>query len=126
LRGGAGNDILVAGAGNNTLYGGRGHDLLIGGRGHDTLIGGPGPDTIIDTKGAALVRTGKNTGPRDDFVYTRDSRADDVVICGSRHTIVVADKGDKVRGRCGLVIRRGPIRQPERAIELAGQSLEGP
>jgi hypothetical protein len=116
LRGLAGNDVLVAGGGNNKLFGGPGNDLLVGGSGHDVLDGGPGADTIIDTRGPALVRTSKRPGRGWDYVYVRDGHADDTVICGSRHTIVVADKGDKVRGHCGKVIRRGPIDQPKPLI----------
>jgi hypothetical protein len=116
LRGLGGNDVLVAGGGNNKLFGGPGNDLLVGGSGHDVLDGGPGADTIIDTRGPALVRTSKRPGRGWDYVYVRDGHADDTVICGSRHTIVVADKGDKVRGHCGKVIRRGPIDQPKPLI----------
>ena len=76
------------------------------------LDGGPGADTIIDTRGSALVRAGTKTGRGWDYVYVRDGRADDTVICGSRHVYVVADKGDRVRGPCGEVIRRGPIGRP--------------
>jgi RTX calcium-binding nonapeptide repeat (4 copies) len=112
LRGLGGNDILLAGSGNDTLFGGLGDDLLVGGSGHDMLDGGPGADTIIDTRGPALVRAGTKTGRGRDYVYVRDGRADDTVICGSRHVYVVADKGDRVRGPCGQVIRRGPIGRP--------------
>lgn len=62
------------------------------------------------------MRTGTKTGRGWDYVYVRDGRPDDTVICGSPHTIVVADKGDRVRGRCGTVIRRGPIGQPSPPI----------
>lgn len=111
LRGLGGSDIISGGSGNDTLFGGAGDDLLVGGSGRDVLDGGPGADTIIDTRGAALVRTGTKTGRGWDDVYVRDGHAADTVMCGSRHTIVVADKGDPVHGRCGVVIRRGPIGQ---------------
>lgn len=112
LQGLGGDDILRAGSGNDTLFGGRGADLLLGGAGRDVLSGGPGADTIIDTRGPALVRTGADTGRGRDFVYVRDGRADDTVICGSRRSYVVVDRGDRVRGRCGVVIRRGSIDSP--------------
>jgi hypothetical protein len=112
LVGLAGNDILIGGKGNDTLDGGAGNDVLIGGPGRDSLNGGSGADTIIDTSGPSTVRTGGNTGPLDDYVYVRDGRADDTVICGSRRSIVIADARDRVQGRCGRVIRRGPIRKP--------------
>ena len=112
LSGLGGNDILSGGGGNDRLFGGKGADLLLGGAGHDVLDGGPGADAIIDTRGPALVRTGRRTGRQWDYVYVRDGRGDDTVICGSRHTRVVADRGDQVRGRCGAVIRRGPVDGP--------------
>ncbi len=69
-------------------------------------------DTIIDTSGPALVRTGTAPGRGWDYVYVRDGRADDTVLCGSSRTVVVADRGDRVRGRCGAVILQGPVGAP--------------
>lgn len=112
IRGLGGNDILDATGGDDSLFGGPGNDLLVGGTGHDVLDGGTGANTIIDTLGPALVRTGATPGRGWDYVYVRDGRADDTVICGSSRTIVVADTGDRIRGRCGEVIRRGPIGEP--------------
>ena len=112
LRALGGNDVLNAASGSDSLFGGPGNDLLVGGSGRDVLDGGSGADTIIDTGGPAIVQTGTRTGPGSDYVYVRDGRADDLVVCGSRHTIVVADKGDRIRGRCGEVIRGGPVDQP--------------
>lgn len=112
LEGLAGNDILVGGRGTDTLAGGAGNDILIGGRGRDTLRGGPGADTIIDIAGPAVVRTGANSGPLNDYVYVRDGHPVDTVICGSPRSVVIADPGDRIRGRCGEVIRRGPIGRP--------------
>lgn len=112
LRGLGGNDVLNAAGGNDSLFGGSGNDLLVGGPGRDVLDGGSGADTIIDTSGPALVRTGAQTGSGTDYVYVRDGRPDDTVICGSQHTVVTVDEGDRVRGRCGEVIRGGPVNQP--------------
>jgi hypothetical protein len=113
LLGRGGNDILVGGGGNNRLVGGTGRDALFANsaNGTDILNGGPGADTMI-AKGRAIVRTGRRTGRGWDYVYVRDGRADDTVYCQSRRTIVYADKGDRIRGRCGRVIRTGPINQP--------------
>jgi hypothetical protein len=110
LRGLGGNDSITGGGGNDSLFAGPGGDLLLGGAGHDVLEGGPGADMIVDTLGSAMVRSGTRTGDAWDYVYVRDGRPDDTVICGSRHTYVVADQGDRVHGPCGEVIRRGPIR----------------
>jgi hypothetical protein len=113
LSGRAGNDVLVSGGGSNRLSGGGGNDMLLGNStdGKNVLNGGPGGDTIVD-RGPALVRTGTRTGRGWDYVYVRDGHSDDTVICGSRRSIVYADKGDRVRGHCGRVIRRGPINRP--------------
>jgi hypothetical protein len=108
----AGNDILDGGAGQDTLLGGRGNDLLIGGPGPETLRGGPGSDTIIDTRGPAHVSTGTNGGPGVDYVDVRDGRAGDTIACGSRRTVVYADPGDRVSGRCGAVHRTGAVLPP--------------
>ena len=113
LLGEGGNDLLVSGGGNNRLFGGAGNDVLLGNAkdGTNVLNGGPGADTIID-RGPAVVYTGTQTGRGWDYVYVRDGHADDTVVCQSRRTIVYADKGDRIRGRCGQVIRQGPIDQP--------------
>ncbi len=46
LRGGSGNDVLVAGGGNDTLIGRAGEDTLIAGSGNDRLYGGSGNDRL--------------------------------------------------------------------------------
>lgn len=109
LRGLAGNDSISGEGGGDSLSGGPGADLLVGGAGRDVLDGGPGGDMIVDTHGPTRVRTGSGAGRGWDYVYVRDGRADDRVLCGSRETYVVADRGDRVGGPCGEVIRQGPI-----------------
>jgi hypothetical protein len=105
IRGADGDDRLVAGSGNDRLYGGPGDDVLVGGRGRDLLSGGPGADRIIDRRGPAVVLTGTVGRGEWDRVMVRDGRADDTVICGSPRTRVVIDRGDRVLGHCGTVIR---------------------
>ncbi len=112
LRGERGDDVLVGGSGNDTLLGQGGDDVLTGGRGRDRLNGGPGADRIVDLFGPSTISTGPATGSRGDYVYVRDGRGDDVVRCQTADSTVVADKGDRVRGRCGEVVRSGPIRRP--------------
>lgn len=46
LSGGEGNDRLIGGAGADALFGGAGADVLIGERGDDLLVGGPGNDVL--------------------------------------------------------------------------------
>lgn len=104
---------MFGGQGSNRLIGGAGRDVLYAGsvNGTDILNGGPGADTMI-ARGRAVIRTGRRAGRGWDYVYVRDGRADDTVYCQSRKTIVYADKRDRIRGRCGKVIRRGPENQP--------------
>lgn len=109
LDGGPGRDLLIGRGGDDTLRGGAGHDTLLGGSGHDVLAGGPGPDWIADSSGPTRVLTGTATGARVDFVNVRDGSDDDVVVCQSTATRVVADAGDTVTGNCGRVILRGPL-----------------
>jgi hypothetical protein len=117
LIGGASHDGLFGGSGRDHLYGDRGHDLMHGGSGRDVLTGGPGndvlrgghgADTMIDKAGTTRVVTGASTGSGRDYVDVRDGRSDDLVRCTTKHTVIVADPGDTVRGRCGKVLRNGP------------------
>lgn len=108
MHGGTGRDVLYGGSGPDELFGGAGKDYLYGGPGPDLLIGGPGSDRIVDRAGRTTVRTGSQTGPGRDYVNVRDGRGDDIVRCTTRRTVVVADAGDRLRGRCGKVIRKGP------------------
>ncbi|HYW16715.1 MAG TPA: hypothetical protein VE891_11270, partial [Allosphingosinicella sp.] len=48
LSGGGGNDQLYAGPAGSTLDGGAGADMLFGGRGSDVLRGGEGDDRLVD------------------------------------------------------------------------------
>ncbi len=58
LRGGSGNDLLVAGGGNDTLIGRAGNDTLVGGPGNDRLHGGPGNDRLQAGSGNSLLNGG--------------------------------------------------------------------
>ncbi|WP_167740572.1 calcium-binding protein [Eikenella corrodens] len=51
LYGKKGNDLLDGGEGNDQLYGNDGNDTLIGGAGNDSLYGGNGADTYVFGKG---------------------------------------------------------------------------
>ncbi len=49
LRGGDGNDSLIAGSAADVLRGGNGDDVLTGGLGNDQLIGNSGNDVVIES-----------------------------------------------------------------------------
>lgn len=104
IRGVGGNDVITGGKGHDSLFGGSGEDWLNGGEGDDTLVGGPGPDHITDPGGPTVVRTGGSGGGRD-WVDVRDRKGDDRVICESSASTVIADRGDRVDGGCGVVVR---------------------
>ncbi len=108
FRGLSGNDIMGGGSASETVFGGPGNDLLVGSAGPAVINAGSGADMIVDTVGPAVVHTGSGW----DFVYVRDGRGDDTVICNSQRTYVVADAGDRVLGHCGVVSRRGSIDHP--------------
>jgi hypothetical protein len=63
---------------------------------------------MIDKAGTTRVVTGASTGSGRDYVDVRDGRSDDLVRCTTKHTVIVADPGDTVRGHCGKVLRNGP------------------
>jgi Ca2+-binding RTX toxin-like protein len=75
LRGGPGNDFLVAGGGNDLLIGSAGNDTLTGGSGTDRLFGGAGNDLLRAGRGADLL----NGGPGEDTCIT-----------GSTHDVLVS------------------------------------
>ncbi len=67
LRGGAGNDTMVAGvmadtawgrAGNDTMIGRTGRDILDGGAGNDSIDGGGGNDAIVGRTGRDILTGG--------------------------------------------------------------------
>ena len=83
LSGQGGKDRLSGGAGNDVLAGGGGNDRLSAGPGADTLAGGPGGD-VLDARG----------GGRD------------VVSCGPGRDRVKADRTDRIRRGCEVVVVR--------------------
>jgi Ca2+-binding RTX toxin-like protein len=91
LRGGPGDDVLIAhsfgdslegGSGNDTLIGGQGNDFLAGGEGNDMLVGGPGDDTLYggEEKDTICGGTGENNIwglEKNDVVITQPDDDDD-------------------------------------------------
>ena len=55
LKGSIENDSIVGGKGNDVIYGFAGDDNIIAGDGNDTLYGGAGADTINGGKGADVI-----------------------------------------------------------------------
>jgi Ca2+-binding RTX toxin-like protein len=85
LRGGAGNDKIVAtGPGVFDVEGGSGDDQIKTGNGNDRVEGGSGRDRIVTGKGA-------------DAIDVADGRRDEV-FCGRGDDTVQADRRDVLHG----------------------------
>lgn len=112
LRGGPGNDSIVANSGSGLLInGGSGRDSISGNIGNDTLLGGPGPDLLSGWSGDDVV----DGGGGDDTLHGGSGndvllgRAGDDQLFGDEETdefdgadIAVGGTGtDKIFGRDG-------------------------
>jgi hypothetical protein len=106
LTGGRERTLMRGLGGNDVLRGGSGDDVLDGGRGDDRLYGGPGSDRFVDSGGRTVVHTGGAPRSRPDVVDVRDGKGDDTVVCGSRRSVVKADRRDRLRN-CVRPARRG-------------------
>ncbi|ATW22501.1 hypothetical protein BJP44_05285 [Candidatus Williamhamiltonella defendens] len=79
LRGGEGDDTIVAPKGNKKLFGGAGHDQLFSGEGDDELNGGQGNDRLSGGKGDDTYVIHR----QDDRTYIEDSGGtDEIVLMG--------------------------------------------
>jgi Ca2+-binding RTX toxin-like protein len=90
---GPGNDRIDAfGLAPKVLDGGAGDDRIRGGRGPDRLIGGPDRDDVDGRQGA-------------DRISVQDGD-EDVAHCRGGIDVVLADRRDRVEGRCRRIQRR--------------------
>lgn len=79
LRGGAGDDTIVAPKGNKKLFGDAGHDQLLSGEGDDELNGGQGNDRLSGGKGDDTYVIDRH----DDRTHIEDSGGtDEIVLTG--------------------------------------------
>lgn len=92
VSGGGGDDCLSGQGGKDRLSGGAGNDVLSGGGGNDRLSAGPGADTL-------------DGGPGRDVLDARGGGRD-VVSCGAGRDRVTADRADRIRRGCELVVFR--------------------
>ena len=109
LFGGLGRDTLTAQYPGDTVFGGPDRDtlFLVGaqsvgsgdlgndrlediGSGPTTLIGGPGQDQLIGGYGVTRINA-------------LDGKGGDLIICKSSQNLVLADRGDILKGPCTLV-----------------------
>ncbi len=113
MKGGAGDDLLVAGTGANSLVGGSGDDTLVSTGGDDTLRGGtgdtsfqinPGPDPLViggsgtntlDFSTAAQAIT-INLGLESGQMQLVDSSNDEVTLQGIFNAYFASHNGDNV------------------------------
>lgn len=84
------NDRLTGTAYDDVIKGMAGNDTIKGLAGNDVIDGGPGKDRI-------------DAGAGNDRISARDGHAD-TIVCGAGRDVVVADRGDRVKG-CEQVSR---------------------
>jgi hypothetical protein len=101
IFGQSGDDRLDGQLGDDRLDGGIGHDMVIGREGDDRLTGGTGNDRL-DGKGG---RDRISGGAGSDRVEAADGERD-TIACGKGRDVIIADKGDRVRRDCEVVLRR--------------------
>jgi hypothetical protein len=112
IFGGLGADRMTVRHVNGTAFGGPGDDTILVRAGSGVAVGGPGDDRLTSTaRGRSLLvgRSGRDTligSPRGATrLNAADGRAGDVVVCRGSSNLVVADRGDRVRGSCAQVRR---------------------
>lgn len=88
--GGLGDDSFIAKVKGAAASDGIGDDVLRSTTSKSTLLnGGPGNDTFYGGAGKTLINA-------------KDGQRGDVVYCGSKKNVVLADKGDTIVGPCTL------------------------
>ncbi|WP_427451992.1 VCBS domain-containing protein [Litorimonas sp. WD9-15] len=96
LTGSAQNDILTGGNGEDILSGGDGIDLIRGGNGNDDLSGGAGNDRLRGNSGEDMIDGGEGN---DNIVAGAD---DDTVYGGEGNDLILGDAGaDTLFGDAG-------------------------
>ncbi|WP_339058380.1 calcium-binding protein [Candidatus Regiella endosymbiont of Tuberolachnus salignus] len=107
LRGGEGNDILLAGYQQNgvkTFYGDQGNDQLYGGRENDKLFGGAGKDTLKGNGGDDDLDGGEGD---DSYLYLRGDGRDFITDSGGTDKLILL----------------GEIAESDVQLEIDGQDL---
>jgi Ca2+-binding RTX toxin-like protein len=101
LRGGGGDDSVVAQAGANTLDGGEGNDVLRGGAGRDLLLGGAGADSMAGGTGLdTLSYAGAGAGIVLDLALgTGGGEAAGDSVAADVEAVLGSDHADALTGR---------------------------
>ncbi len=111
VLGGPGADRLTVAGRGGFAYGGLQGDRIRVKGGNGIAIGGPGSDRLRATARRRMMLIGgqgadKLVGGRGQtYINAFDGTGRDLVICRGSGNRVLADSGDRVRGRCGLVRR---------------------
>ena len=96
LKGGSGNDTIIAGAAASTLIGGSGNDLLNGSIESDSITGGKGHDEVYAFDGNDTVVAGEG----DDTIY--GGIGADILNGGKGNDVIYGDEGnDTLTGGAG-------------------------
>ena len=124
VRGGDGDDVLVAGAGADALDGGPGNDQLGANDGNDVVLGGVGDDSLHGGEGADSLdgdrgRDSADGGGGDDSVVMRD-KASDSVLCGLGRDSVRAEVLDSLDFSCEQVDYGPPGRAGRLLAKVGG------
>jgi Ca2+-binding RTX toxin-like protein len=108
VTGGGGDDVVYLNCGQSSLSFARGE-------GNDTISAAGGPNTINVSNGNDTVdlsadtgATALTTGTGDDVVLAQNGFVD-TVNCGSKHTVVYADRNDKT-SNCTVKFTPPPAR----------------
>jgi hypothetical protein len=95
INAGAGNDVVYGNCGQNSINVGKGNNFIYGYGGPNTINVGNGNNTIYlyDTNGAGK-GSNVSVGNGNNVVYAQNGVLD-TINCGSKNTIVYADKTDR-------------------------------
>ena len=102
LKGGSGDDTIIAGSTSSTISGGSGNDLLKGNEGNDSISGGKGNDSIYGFDGNDTIIAGEGA----DTIY--GGFDDDILNGGAGNDVIYGDEGyDTITGGAGADILYG-------------------
>lgn len=116
LRGGAGNDTLLAGEGDDLLTGNAGNDLLVGSAGADRLFGGNDADVLKGGDGDDLLHGQAGSGD----ILTGDDGNDTLRGGTGQDRVVESGNVDFVLTTLSLVGRGSDSIEEVEGVELSG------
>ena len=129
LKGGAGNDFVLARSGFDVVTGGPGNDFIAGNAGNDSLSGDDGDDTIIGGRGRDTLAGGQNAdvllGMIGNDTIDGGASADQIRGGGGRDVLNGEDGPDALVGGAGRDNLAGGIGNDTLTGSGGGDSLVG-